>query len=41
MSGRCTTCNRTTPHLFKGTRYCTDHHPDPGEHIKPSRREAA
>lgn len=30
----CSVCQRHTPHLFKGVRYCAEHHPDPGPHIK-------
>jgi len=29
----CVECGRGTPHLFRGARYCADHHPDPGPHI--------
>jgi hypothetical protein len=34
---RCVVCQVATPHLFKGERYCADHHPDPGPHIARSR----
>lgn len=35
MRPACSICGWGTGHLYKGVRYCGDHHPNPGEHIKP------
>jgi hypothetical protein len=40
MDPHCVECCEMTPYLFKGVRYCADHHPDPGPHIAPKRRAA-
>jgi hypothetical protein len=40
MRPQCSVCNRNTPYLFKGIRYCADHHPDPGAHIHAQARAA-
>jgi hypothetical protein len=30
----CVECDKETPHMVNGVRYCFAHHPDPGDHIK-------
>lgn len=40
MRPNCSVCNRFTPYLFKGVRFCAAHHPDPGPHIASHSSEA-
>jgi hypothetical protein len=41
MNHGCCVCRKATCLLFKGKRYCPDHHPDPGPYIRVGAKEAA